>query len=335
MTQYVSKNAAPRAVYLHKLTGTRIKGVSANLFKGSGTYVGSGSNEFDALIVDEAHRLNEHSGLFNNLGENQIKEIINAAVCSIFFVDEDQRVTLKDIGSKEAIRHWATYFAAEIVEVELSSQFRCNGSDGYLAWIDHTLQIRNTVNTTLDEIDYDFQMFDSPVALRDAIFEKNKINNKARLVAGYCWDWKSKRDKSAYDIIIERGGFQMRWNLESDGGLWIMSGSSVNEVGCIHTSQGLEVDYIGVIIGADLSIEDGELVTDPYSRSKSDRSIAGFKKLLKESPEGAKERLDRIIKNTYRTLMTRGLRGCYIYCVDKNLEMYFRRRITAVLPDNL
>ncbi|RYE54627.1 MAG: DUF2075 domain-containing protein, partial [Sphingobacteriales bacterium] len=261
LTQYVSKNGAPRAVYLHKLTGTRIKGVSANLFKGSGSYINTAVNQFDALIVDEAHRLNKHSGLFNNLGENQIKEIINAAVCSIFFIDDDQKVTLKDIGSRDTIKQWASVYDAEIIELELSSQFRCNGSDGYLAWIDHTLQIRETANTTLDGINYEFKVFESATALRDAIIEKNSINNKARLVAGYCWDWKSKKSASAYDIIIERDGFKMRWNLQSDGGLWIVSRESVNEIGCIHTSQGLEVDYVGVIIGEDLIVRDGELVT--------------------------------------------------------------------------
>jgi DUF2075 family protein len=327
LVQYVSKNAAPRAVYLHKLTETRLKGGVSNLFKGSGNFMETSTNEFQALIVDEAHRLNEKSGLFGNLGENQIKEIINSALCSVFFLDEDQRVTLKDIGSKDEIKKWAAHFNADVVEVELSSQFRCNGSDGYLAWLDHTLQIRDTANISLDGLNYEMKIFDSPTALKEAIEQKNALNNKARLVAGYCWKWNSKNNGSEYDIIIDRNGFKMRWNLSSDGSLWIISKESVNEVGCIHTCQGLEVDYIGVIIGPDLLMKDGKLLTNPHARASSDKSVFGYKKLLKESPEETKAKLDLIIKNTYRTLMTRGMKGCYIYCVDQDLGHYFQSRL--------
>src|ERR1700676_714487 len=100
LAQYITKNAAPRAVYERKLTGTLKKTHISNMFKGSGGFVNVDSNSFDALVIDEAHRLNEKSGLFNNLGENQVKELINAAKCSIFFIDEDQMVTLNDIGKK-------------------------------------------------------------------------------------------------------------------------------------------------------------------------------------------------------------------------------------------
>jgi hypothetical protein len=166
LTQYVSKNAAPRAVYENKLTGTFKKTVISNLFSGSGAFISTRQNTFDTLIVDEAHRLNHHSGLYSNLGESQIKEIINAARCSIFFIDEDQRVTLNDVGTFEEIKKWAARCEAEVTEMELSSQFRCNGSDGYLAWLDNTLQIRETVNSTLENIDYDFKVFDNPNELR-------------------------------------------------------------------------------------------------------------------------------------------------------------------------
>jgi DUF2075 family protein/DNA replication protein DnaC len=330
LVQYVSKNAAPRAVYLHKLTETRLKGGVSNLFKGSGSFMETPTNEFQALIVDEAHRLNEKSGLFGNLGENQIKEIVNSALCSVFFLDEDQRVTLKDIGSKDEIKKWAAHFNADVVEVELSSQFRCNGSDGYLAWLDHTLQIRDTANTSLEGLNYEMKIFDSPTALKEAIEQKNALNNKARLVAGYCWKWNSKNNGSEYDIIIDRNGFKMRWNLSSDGSLWIISKESVNEVGCIHTCQGLEVDYIGVIIGPDLMMKDGKLLTNPHARASSDKSVFGYKKLLKQSPEETKAKLDLIIKNTYRTLMTRGMKGCYIYCIDQELGNYLRTRMAGV-----
>jgi DUF2075 family protein len=323
IVQYVSKNAAPRAVYASKLTKTITKTRFSNLFKGSGAFTDTTKNIFDALVVDEAHRLNEKSGLYSNLGENQVKEIISASKLSVFFIDEDQRVTMKDIGNKAEIKKWAKSEGATVHELELSSQFRCAGSDGYLAWLDQILQIRETANYDINEIGYDFQVMTSPNQLRDIIFEKNKENNKARLVAGYCWDWKSKNDKNAKDIEIPEHNFAMKWNLAVDGSLWIQMPNSVNEIGCIHTCQGLEVDYVGVIVGKDLIVRDDIVLVDPSKRSKQDQSIKGYKAMLLNNPEKANEMTKSIIKNTYRTLMTRGMKGCYVYFEDKLTEQYF------------
>lgn len=327
VTQYITKNAAPRAVYQSKLTGTRTLTEISNLFTGSGSFINTQKNIFDALIVDEAHRLNEKSGMFKNKGENQIKEIMEASKFSVFFVDEDQKVTWHDIGEKEEIKKWAEKLGATVTETELTSQFRCNGSDGYLAWLDNTLQIRETVNKTLEDIDFDFQIVDSPIILRDIIFEKNKINNKARLVAGYCWDWISRNNPKLKDVNIPEFDFGMRWNLASDGNLWILASESVNEVGCIHTCQGLEMDYVGVIVGDDLIVREGQVLVDPSKRARTDGSIKGYKTFLKTDPKGAKEKIRGIIKNTYRTLMTRGMKGCYVYFTDKETEAYFKSKI--------
>ena len=331
---YVSKNSAPRAVYESKLTGHFRKSRISNLFSGSGAFVGTAKDTFDTLIVDEAHRLNEKSGLYANLGENQIKEIIDAAKCVIFFIDEDQRVTLKDIGAKEAITRWAQASGAEVTGLELASQFRCNGSDGYLAWLDHTLGVRPTANTLLEPGAFDFKVCDSPTELHQLIVEKNRINNKARVVAGYCWKWPSKKQPDAFDVVIPEFGFSKRWNLTKDGSLWIVAPESVEEIGCIHTCQGLEVDYIGVIVGDDLVVRNGEVVCRPEKRATTDKSIFGWKRLLKEKPVEGNNQLDLIIKNTYRTLMTRGMKGCYIYCTDTETADYFRSRlgVSAMAP---
>lgn len=328
-SRYVSKNSAPRAVYESKLTGHFKKSRISNLFSGSGAFVGAGINTFDTLIVDEAHRLNAKSGLYGNLGENQIQEIIHAARCAIFFIDEDQRVTLKDIGAKEAITKWARAAGAKVFGMELASQFRCNGSDGYLAWLDNTLDVRRTANGFLEAGAFDFKVCDSPTELHRLIVEKNKPNNKARVVAGYCWKWPSRRDPNAFDVVIPEYAFKKRWNLTQDGSLWIVSPDSVDEVGCIHTCQGLEVDYIGVIVGDDFVVRQGEVVCRPAKRATSDKSIFGWKRLLEVHPIEGKLQLDLIIKNTYRTLMTRGMKGCYIYCTDQETADYFRSRLIA------
>ena len=329
VAQYITKNAAPRAVYEAKLTGSMRKSAISNLFTGSGSFHSLEPNAFDVLVVDEAHRLNEKSGMFKNIGENQVKEIIKSSKLAIFFIDEDQKVTFSDIGSKEEIEKWANLENATVHHMALESQFRCNGSDGYLAWLDDVLGIRETANKTLDGLEYDFQVLSNPNDLKELIFNKNKINNKARIVAGYCWNWISRADKSAFDISLPNFDFGMQWNLDTDGSLWIQAPDSVSEVGCIHTCQGLEVDYVGVIIGDDLIVRDGNVMTNPKARAKTDKSISGYKKLLKTDPESANKKADGIIRNTYRTLMTRGMKGCYIFCTDLETQAYFQDRLGA------
>ena len=324
LTQYVTKNAAPRTVYQSKLSGTLTKSRYSALFQGSGVFVDVATNTFDTLLVDEAHRLNEKSGMFKNLGENQIMEIINASKCSVFFIDEDQKVTMKDIGSIDEIRKQAKRLNADITELKLSSQFRCNGSDAYLSFLDNLLQIRDTANTNLEGINYIFNVCDSPSEIRDIIFEKNKEKNSARIVAGYCWDWKSKKDGITMDIVFPEHQFEMKWNLATETMLWITKPDSVDEIGCIHTCQGLELDYVGVIIGKDLIVRNGEVLVDPSMRSRMDSSIKGYKKMLKENPEKAKDLIRRIIKNTYRTLMTRGIKGCYIWAEDEETNEWLK-----------
>lgn len=326
LVQYVSKNAAPRAVYAHKLAGNVRKVEISSMFSGSGRFYETSGSTFDTLIVDEAHRLNEKSGLYGNLGENQIKEIINSAKCSIFFSDDDQIVTLSDIGHTDELRRWASEFNANVTILDLKSQFRCGGADGYIAWLDNILGIRETANESFDADAFDFQIFDSPVDLHEAIREKNAANNKSRVVAGYCWDWKSKKDPKAFDITIPEHGFRAQWNLGSDGSLWIVAEESIEQVGCIHTCQGLELDYVGVMVGPDLCIRDNSLGTNADRRSKHDRSIRGYKSKSKSDDQIARK-VDKIIRNTYKTLMTRGMKGCYVYFTDAKVAEHFRIRL--------
>lgn len=147
------------------------------------------------------------------------------------------------------------------------------------------------------------------------------------MVAGYCWPWSSKKDPRADDIVI--GDYRRQWNLSQDGSLWIIAKQSIDQVGCIHTCQGLEVDYIGVIIGPDLIVRNGRVVTNASLRDKQDRSMRGYKKMLKDEPEYARAQADLIIKNTYRTLMTRGMKGCYVYCTDTETAEYFKGRMAV------
>ena len=319
--RYVTKNAAPRAVYEARLTGHLKKSRISALFTGSGSFVSTNSNEYDMLIVDEAHRLGLKSGLYRNLGENQIKEIINGSKLSIFFIDELQKIHIHDAGSKSMIRTMAEELGAKVTESSLVSQFRCGGSNEFLNWLDTLLyDTENLLPFSEDPEKFEFRVFDSPAAMHEAIRDKNAQGEKSRMVAGYCWDWVSKKQKHLNDIVLENGGYGAQWNLTEHGSLWIEREESISEIGCIHTCQGLEVDYIGVIIGPDLRFENEELICEVRQRSKMDASIKGIKKMSREDPEKARVLGKELILNTYRTLMTRGMKGCYVYSTDPTLR---------------
>ncbi len=330
--QYVTKNEAPRNVYMEKLRGGYKQAYIKNLFKGSSSYVNAESNTFDALIVDEAHRLMANSGRFFPGSRNQIEDIINASRFSVFFIDEYQKIRVEDSGNIEDIEQYAKNYDASIKIMELESQFRCNGSDGYLSWLDDVLEIKETGNYDGFNVDYLFEIVDNPNDLKNIIYEKNSKNNKSRILAGYCWDWissgKSKSD--VHDIKISNYGFEMSWNLNNSS-TWAIDENSVNEAGCIHTSQGLEFDYVGVIVGEDMRYENNVIVTDFTKRAVTDHSIKGLKGMHKVNSNKADKLADEIIKNTYRTLMTRGQKGCFVYCEDPKLGKYFKERIRAAM----
>lgn len=318
---YVTKNSAPREVYFEKLKQDKQKlNYIKTLFKGSGQYIDVPNNYFDCLIADEAHRLNAKSGMFKNLGENQIKEIIHASKVSVFFIDEDQIVTTSDIGSVDLIKKFAEEEGSTIYhgdDYNLVSQFRCNGSDGYLAFLDNLLGIRETANYTFD-MDYDIRLFNNPTLMKEEL-EKKNYNNKARMLAGYCYNWITKNDRfsDVYDIVLENN-FKAKWNF-SNTTTWAIDENSFDQVGCIHTSQGLEFDYCGVIIGKDLYFSEGEVRTNYLARAKTDTSLKGIKTTKNYTLA------DRIIRNTYRTLLSRGQKGCYIYAEDKALLNYMSK----------
>ena len=334
-TRYVTKNAAPRSVYKAKLQGTSKAGAASNLFVSSDAFFDPSSKDsFDVLLVDEAHRLVRKSGLYANLGENQVAEIIDAARLSVFFVDESQRVTWRDIGTLDEIATQAVSAGSDLDIQELCAQFRCAGSDEYLHWVDGALRLVDDVEVDLSATDYDFRIIDSPQELRDLIFERNRVNGTSRLLAGYCWEWKSKKEPSAMDIVFEDDGFAMQWNLTKDGSAWIIAPNSINEVGCIHTCQGLEGDYMGVIIGDDLICRDGVVLTDPGARARSDQSLRGWKTAMKQDPEATKAKTDLLIRNTYRTLLTRGMRGTFVYCTDQEMADHLREQLAFARQGN-
>lgn len=318
---YVTKNSAPRQAFLSILSQNKAENIAeiSQLFRSPFGLSKIPANSYDCLIVDEAHRLVKK--MYGDWGgENQVKECINASLLTVFMLDEDQAVTTKDIGSVQEIAKWCKELGSSIIkreETKLVSQFRCNGSDAYIQFIDHLLQRETeSLPISLSELNYDFQIFDNPCEMRDALREKNAVCNKARMVAGYCYDWNVKNNRGDVDINLP-GGFQAKWNLENDK-IWAINPRSFEEVGCIHTAQGLEFDYVGVLIGKDLKYDQstGKVVTDKKAISPDDKSSG----IRSASDEVAR----KLILNTYKTLLTRGQKGCYVYCEDEALRKYFK-----------
>ena len=320
---YLTKNSAPREAYLKLLSKSDLKkeiNIKA-LFRSPFGLSNSQPNFYDCLIVDEAHRLvKQMYGDF--YGENQVKECINASLLTIFLIDEDQRITTKDIGSIDEIEKWAKLLQSRVIineDTKLTSQFRCNGSDQYIQFLNNLLQIGEFVDLDLSDLNFDIKLFDNPNEMREILREQNQINNKARMVAGYCYDWDVKNNRGEYDIYLE-DNFKAKWNLENDK-IWAINPSSFEEVGCIHTAQGLEFDYVGVLVGQDLRYDEinNRIIIDKTKISKDDKTSG-----IKSSNDILASQL---IKNTYKTLLTRGQKGCYIYCEDKPLL----RRISEML----
>ena len=317
---YCTKNSAPREAYQKLLAKSDLKAQVniKQLFRSPFGLCNVTPNFYDCLIVDETHRLvAKMYGDWN--GENQVKECINASLFTVFLIDEDQQITTKDIGSVEEIRKWASVLGSRITmneETVLQSQFRCNGSDQYIQLINNILQIGEPVDIDIRDINFDIRVFDDPNELRDALRVINKEHNKARIVAGYCYDWNVKNHRGDYDIYLENG-FMAQWNLATDK-IWAINPKSFEQVGCIHTAQGLEFDYIGVLIGKDLRYDPktARTITDSTQISRDDNS-SGIRTARIDVAE-------RLIKNTYKTLLTRGQKGCFIYCEDKALAEYIR-----------
>jgi len=295
-----------------------------HLFKGSAGFVDTNENEFDVIIVDEAHRL-KNSTAYQYYGKNQVEDIVKSAKISIFFVDESQMIRPEDIGSIEEIERVASVYEAEVTVMELMAQYRCSGADGYINWLDDTLHIRETANYDgWDEGAFDFQIFDSPNELKDAIDEKIIQGEDARIVAGYSWKWtgikQGNADSEVADVSIEAYDFKMPWNSRKVGSRWALADVGKEQIGCIHTVQGLEFDYIGVIVGRELSFDFSSLTYIANWNAYKDNY---GKKGLKDNPK----ELSKLIRNIYKVLMTRGMKGCYVFFEDESVKKYFLSRM--------
>lgn len=285
----------------------------------------------EVLVVDEAHRLKDEA--YQYRGASMVEDMVRAARISVFFLDETQRVQWNDCGGESRIREAATKFKAHVhPPFTLTAQFRCGGSDGYLNWLDDVLQIRPTGNfdNWADE-QYDFRVFDDAVELYRELTARN-AENTARLVAGYSWEWPTAgRQRRGHAKHVTVDGLSLPWNFSGEN--WATATDGIEQVGCVHTCQGVEFDWLGVLIGPDLRFEDGRIVGDPDKRARTDSSLKGSKKSLREAKddrdatEAVLAKVQSIIKNTYKVLLSRGRKGCFVWCADPGLREYLRDRL--------
>lgn len=299
-----------------------------NLFKYFMSYGAAQPKELDVLIMDEAHRIREKTGYpFKSTGRPQVEDLIRATKVALFFIDDFQCVRKGEIGSSQYIKDEAERLGCRVSEYELESQFRCGGSDGYANWIDNTLQIKDTANAFWsDEPGFEFKIFDNPESLEEAISVKNEEGFTARVMAGFCWKWSKELD--ADDTLVKDvriGTYERPWNARPDlenlpagipkSDFWAYDQGGIDQVGCIYTAQGFEFDYAGVIFGTDLR----------FNLDKSEWE--GHPEDSFDDPVKSSEQFLQLVKNTYRVLLTRGMKGCYVHFMDKDTERFFKSRI--------
>lgn len=321
---------------LHKIVGSR----AAGQFRYFHSYGEAAPSDVDVLICDEAHRLRPASTnrfmaaeqRTNRSKKTQIQEILDAAKVPVFFIDDKQVVRPGEVGSSTLVRETATANNYRLHEYTLEAQFRCAGSDGFVNWVDNTLGIRETANILWNqrEESFDFRILASPRALEDEIRARAAEGHSARLTAGFCWPWTKgllPGGKLMDDVVI--GEYRRPWNARSEAsGLapgiprevhWAHDPRGIDQIGCIYTAQGFEFDYVGVIWGPDLFYDPkgGAWVSD---RTKSHDRVV----------RGSGEQFIDLVRNTYRVLLSRGLKGCYVHFMDADTEAFVRSRTEGV-----
>ena len=237
---------------------------------------------------------------------------------NIWFIDEDQAVTKYDYLTIDKIKQYAHKYDSEIIEAKelsLTSQFRCMGGQEYISFVNQFLGYEEISTKKYKPKNYDFRIFDTPTEMWEAISEKQKEYPNARLLAGYTHNWISKSDDKLYDFNMDEGQFKMRWNKFVDNS-FINDPSQLDRIGSIHTIQGVDMSYAGVIIGKDMQYKDGHIIFDKSENAETD-SASGIRKQNEKTAE-------RLIRNTYKVLLTRGMYGTYIYCEGASLREYLK-----------
>ncbi|MER6037099.1 DUF2075 domain-containing protein [Streptomyces sp. NPDC001835] len=312
---------------MRKVAGTRKREVQ-DLFKYFNSFMTAEKNTLDVLICDEAHRIRETSAnrftsAAHRTGKRQIDELIDVARVPVFLLDEHQVVRPGEMGTMEDIKAAAASRGLDCHVVPLESQFRCGGSDAYLRWVVRLLGLQPG-GPVVWEPDDRMQLLvaESPGGLEAFLESRRAQGYGARISAGYCWPWSPEPKPGSplpADVVI--GEWARPWNLRGDraisgappSALWATDPAGFGQVGCVYTAQGFEYDWSGVIIGPDLVWRGDRWVTD---RTQSKDPV--FKKSTSDAD------VDRLIRNTYKVLLTRGMIGTIVYSTDPETRQKLR-----------
>lgn len=320
--RFVTTNAAFREAIIHEIGKTKVGETKvSSVFSRSASFVDEIQNKFPVLLVDEAHRLKSVGSYMYSGTKGQTYDVINAAKICVLFVDDAQLIRPNDEGSTEHIKSVAQELNADIYEVTLKTQFRCSGCDDYIDWISDMLQMPGKRDVKNWKGQYEFRIFDDPNKMYDEIINLDNSGFKSRLLAGFAWNW-NKKSSSEPDVVIEEFNFEHYWNDYTNSIRWSFEPNMRDQIGCIHTSQGLEFDYVGVIIGNDLTIGDDGKVHAVYDNYKDSVGKRG----LKNNPL----ELDRFVKNIYKILMTRGTLGCFVFCRDPKMRDHLKKAFDSL-----
>ncbi len=310
-----------------------VKGLNASMVIGPAEIV---KENFDIIFVDESHRLRRRVNLGTyfhafdvvceklNLDKNKCSEldwVIKQAKNAILFYDENQSIKPSDVKKED----FDKLKSNSLTKVEyLKSQFRVKGGNNYVKYVSNLLNCKlDLAKEIFSSSEYEFLLFDSIEEMVEEIKLRDSENGLSRLIAGYSWPWISKNDKSVYDIKI--GNSELQWNRVSND--FINSANAINEVGCIHTTQGYDLNYSGIIFGNEITYDKAKneivILKENYFDKNGKQSIVDF------------EELKNFIINIYKTIMLRGIKGTYVYVCDKNLKEYFARHISKFKTEKL
>lgn len=318
---YATANFTPRKVIEELLVNEDYTKVSiSELFKGHHAFTRAREFDFDCIILDEAHRaFTWKYGYGVKKDIDLIDKLFYASRVNVFFIDEDQIVTKDDYLTINRIKKYAKKYKSLVIETDdlkLSSQFRVMGGENYISFINSFLGYEKNLTKFNNNKNYDFKIFDSPADMWKTIQEKQQKFPLSRMLSGYTYDWISKKDESLYDFNLEGGKFKMKWNKTKRDSSYINDPLQFDRVGSIHTIQGVDMDYAGVIIGKDMKYRNGKIVFDKSANAKSD-TASGIRNASDQDAE-------IMIRNTYKVLLTRGIHGTYVYCEDKELNEYLK-----------
>lgn len=306
-----------------------IKGLSAKMVIGPAEVA---KQQYDILLVDESHRLRQRVNLgayfggfdkacvaldFDKHSCTELDWILKQSQKTILFYDHAQSIKPSDAPRQafDQLKH------SDQTRIEsLKSQFRVKGGNAYVSFVDRLLNNSLQGQAAYQSKQYELMLFDSLADMVDQIKQRDSEYGLSRLIAGYAWKWISNKDENAFDIVI--GDVQLKWNSTSLD--WINAKDSVNEVGCIHTTQGYDLNYSGIIFGHEIGY-------DPATKEIVIHKDNYFDKNGKNSIK-APEELKAFILNIYKTILLRGIKGTYIYACDPHLRDYLAQYVPLAAP---